>query len=98
MAEKRTINVPQPGFWMVRLVKGGPYVPARIWHDGDALRAEIIDEPVDPITIWHGRGETIDGEAWQHQIDEIAWLRAHRPNNPRCHPRQPVNILNAVLE
>ena len=30
--ESRTINHPEPGFWLVRLNKNAPWLPARIWR------------------------------------------------------------------
>ena len=30
--EPRAINLPEPGFWLVRLNKNAPWLPARIWR------------------------------------------------------------------
>lgn len=30
--ETRTINEPQPGYWLVRLNRHSPWLPARIWR------------------------------------------------------------------
>jgi hypothetical protein len=38
--EPRRIDRPEPGFFRLRLVKGGPFVPARLW----------IGPPLDPET------------------------------------------------
>lgn len=92
--DRRVIQRPQPGWWMVKLVRRGPFVPARIWLDGDALRAEVIDEPVDPLEIWHRRGVAITESEFRFRVEEILWFREHRPNHPACHPRQAVDLLN----
>lgn len=79
---------------MVKLVKGGPMVPARIWSGPDGMLAEVIDERVDPLDIWHRRGEAITEGEFNFRLDEIVWFREHRPNHPACHPRKPVNLLD----
>ena len=57
-------GLPQPGWFKVRLVKGGPYVAAKIW----------IEREIDPLT-----GELAAPEEYRCEIDgmprnaEIAW-------------------------
>lgn len=41
----RQVDQPEPGFFKLRLARGGPWVPARIWYG----------PPIDPIT-----GEDLD--------------------------------------
>jgi hypothetical protein len=54
---------PQPGYYRTKLVKGGPWVPARIWverefdEDGeqvneDKFRCVIGDAEADPMQKW----------------------------------------------
>lgn len=60
----RVIDQPRAGFFLIKLVKGGPRVPARICVDFDQFWAEINGKAVgaateDPLTadhvmrIWH---------------------------------------------
>lgn len=93
-ASSRTINTPQPGCWLVRLVKKGPLVPARIWQEGAEFKAEVIDESVPVMTIWHARGVPIPEDDFHFRVDEIRWFREHRPNHPLVHPRRAVNPLD----
>ena len=36
----RTINDPQPGYWLIRVAKNGPLTPARIWYERDPEQGE----------------------------------------------------------
>lgn len=73
MSASRRLDQPEVGHWLVRLVKGGPLVPARIirahtTHDpltGEPMdrsphwHAEIAGKVVDIEAVWHRRGEPI---------------------------------------
>lgn len=48
----RIIGQPRPGFFKMRLVRGGPYVAARIWQAGEALKAHINAFPADLDRVW----------------------------------------------
>jgi len=106
----RIINDPQPGHWMVRLVRGGPYVPAkieRINHEpgnpankldtGPVLLALIGGEPVDPLEIWHRRGRAIGAAEYAYQLEDYLWCRAHAPDEPKANPRTPIDPLTGKL-
>lgn len=55
---------PQPGYYRARMVKGGPFVPVRIWLDQsidadtgeltapEELRAERNGWPIAPEAVW----------------------------------------------
>lgn len=99
-AQTRAIWPPEPGFFAVRLHKGGWRVPAEIRHT-DGLWCAIVDGAArmphaDPETaqdiarVWHG-GVRIDQATY-------AWLIAVRdaaastdPEHPALHPNQPIN-------
>lgn len=62
-APKIHINEPEPGFYKTRLIKGGPFVPCRIWLEqpvDDAgelcsepkLRCEIDGREANPFDRW----------------------------------------------
>lgn len=68
---------PKVGFWLVRPVARGPFVPARIfWHvtthepgapenamdRSPLLSAEVNGNPVDLYDVWHRRGDPITAE------------------------------------
>lgn len=48
----RVAGDPQPGFFKVRLVKGGPWVAARIRHEPP--NDPDTGEPLDRSWYWHG--------------------------------------------
>lgn len=52
MNAPRRIDQPRPGFFKMRLVRGGPFVAARIWQEGDALKAHINAFPADLDRVW----------------------------------------------
>lgn len=69
-ADPRNIAAPEPGYWMIRLVKGGPAVPAMIecrpHEPGNPFNvldrsprslwhAEIDGEPADVERVWNAR-------------------------------------------
>lgn len=54
---------PQPGLYVMRMIKGGPWVPVKIWaeqevDDAGELCAPVIilatrsEKSVDPLSIW----------------------------------------------
>lgn len=101
------VDRPEPGFWLIRLVKRGPYVPARIyWSEGidpdtgesidrpRLLCGEVAGEPCDPFDIWLTRRKPIDEKDFRFRTDEIRWLRQNKPDTPQCHPRRPIDFTN----
>ena len=60
----RTEDDPQPGFYKIRMVRNGPFVPVEIWLEQEVdpetgeltaderLRAICNGEPRDPVKIW----------------------------------------------
>ncbi len=47
----RQIDRPRPGYFKLRLIKGGPYVPARLWLSPprDPLTGEMLDRIPGPV-------------------------------------------------
>ena len=99
------MDEPQPGFFLIRMMRRGPEVPARIWwstgtdeegHPLDRplrLSAEIIDREVDPLEVWHRKRVPIPEQEFRYRRDLIRWARVHRPDMPECHPYRPVDML-----
>lgn len=65
----RRIDQPEPGFFKLRLVRGGPFVAARIWRTGDALHAHVNAMPCPVDRVW------LFGKEISH--DEYKRLMAH---------------------
>lgn len=97
----RHVGEPQPGYFLLRLIKGGPLVPSRICHSlEDGWWAEINGErfPAHPdpshargvFQIWHG-GQEITAEIYEHRLKLKAWAEKHRPDHPSAKPRQRID-------
>jgi hypothetical protein len=98
----RAVDEPEEGLFLIRLVKGGPFVAARIWRDAGIWRAEIdgqVKEPgaADPIQaagvlkVWHYGQHTTEAEyLYRKQLGE--WARAHDPDSPAANPERPIRL------
>lgn len=97
---------PEAGFFKRRLVKGGPFVPARIWlysptdpETGDlcgdeVLQCEVDGQYRDPEQEWSWLcGNPITEAEFNHLTALRQWSEQHAPTEPYASPRQPVNWL-----
>ncbi len=107
MTEPRNIDRPEPGFWMVKLAKGGVDVPARIFREtcaaepGDPenrmerpafLVAEILGEVATLDDVWLRRGRAIEAAEYRFQVADFAHAQAWRPHDPKHAPRAAVDL------
>lgn len=106
MTASRRIDRPEPGYWLIRLVKGGPLVPACIvrelptdpWFPDNEmdrgcprLVAYIGGEPAPLDRVWHTRGEDItEDEYW----DRLAQRRVESAEMPSA---RAINRLTAPI-
>jgi hypothetical protein len=112
MNEGRPIDAPQPGFWMIRLVKGGPEVPARIFryvttHEpgnpdnamerSPSLVAEIAGEPTELDDVWLRSGRAIDEAEYRFQVADHAHAREWRPRDAKSQPRRAIDLMATAL-
>lgn len=100
--EPRPIDNPQPGYFALRLVRGGPKVGAQIVHENGIFYAVIdgmqklgSDDPhladqVDRIWTW---GEFISESEYRYLVERSAWAKKYDPNSPLANPTQPINLL-----
>jgi hypothetical protein len=97
-----------PGFFKLRLVKGGPEVPARLWREEERddlgrlvadvrYFAEIDGEPCDPANPPRWPWTRIEEPAWRYLTDLGAWARQHAPNDPQANPMLPVRLATVEL-
>lgn len=75
-------GVPQCGWYRIRMVKGGPYVPLRIWirqiidpdtgelAEPERIMADVGGEPGDPVNLWTF-AEPIRREAYEALLSAI---------------------------
>lgn len=95
------VDQPRPCFLWVRLVRGASMVGARIWQDKDAfgltvMRAEINGRPCDAAELWNLHGHRqIDEAEFNFLMADSAHAKAHRPDDPKATPDQPINLLRA---
>lgn len=100
----REIAKPEPGFFRVRLVKGGPLLAARIFlpcpidpefgHPMDRSRhlaAEIDGKDANVDRVWT-TGERIGAAEFQYLSDDAAWCRDYAPAEPRANPKSAVDV------
>lgn len=106
-AEARVIGQPQEGYWLVRLVKGGPRVPACIrkietkaepgepanrMERSSFLAAFINGEPVAIDRVWEVRGEPITRQEHDWRVAITDWSMVHAPTTPEANPTEPIDL------
>jgi len=98
-----------PGFYRARLVKGGPFVPARLWiEDGDRCpeTGELLSDVIYHLEVDGAelrpipKGYTLQGERITER--EYRYLLAmsrhaveHEPSLPQANPTAPVDLMRA---
>ncbi len=102
----RIINRPEPGFFKMRLVKNGPWVPALIYRPCPIelnpetfqavdrvyhLEAAIDNMPVNVDRIWLS-GRRITAAEYLYLRADRAWVRQYRPDLPEANPMQSVDL------
>lgn len=98
---------PQAGFYRMRLVKNGPFVPVAIWIEKtvDETTGELLDDeryvalvngkPEDPARIWtYCAARPIEEDEYRYHLEMGQWAAEHQPDHPAAHPRKPINLLN----
>lgn len=98
----RSISHPQPGYWLMRLVKAGPLVPAAIIkfetrYEPDSLAAFICGDQVPLDDVWLRRGEPITKEEYEFRVADQAWAKQWAPEEAQAKPDQPINLMTTPL-
>lgn len=101
---------PQCGWYRARLVRGGPWVPVRIWMESptdpetgeliadEFVRAEIDGREVDPAEVWiRACAHPITEETFNYMRDAAAWDRRHDPAAPAANPHRAVDHLRTPI-
>lgn len=101
---------PECGWFKIKLVKNGPYVPARIWLyqeidsetgelcDDEKFQAELNGQYADPYSQWiwmSARPITKAEYDWMMAVREYALANAQ--DEPAANPRQPINHLKTPI-
>ena len=98
----RQVDDPRPGFFELRLVRGGPMVAGRIVHENGLWHAVINGEKQgephpDPaqaagvMRLWHG-GHRITESLYSFRLSLKAWATAHDPSHPAANPHQVISL------
>lgn len=109
MADVRP-DLPIEGYYRIRMVRGGPWVPVKIWFAPPAdpdNPDELLDrsprwqatrngEACDVWTVWpFCADKTITKDEYDYMLAHGEWARAHSPNHPSADPRRPVDLSKA---
>lgn len=105
-----TNDEPQCGWFKRRLVKGGPFVPARIWlyaetdpvtgelMADETLQCEVNGQHADAHEAWLWLCANPITEAEFKYLTAVANYAAwHAPNDPAANPARPVDWLSAPI-
>lgn len=111
MTNKRSMtpvhpDEPQAGFYRGRLVKGGPWVPIRIWFGAplDPLTGEELDrshrwqaerngEFVEVDAVWpFCAADAINEAEYRYLLATNQWAAEHAPDAPEAAPRQKIDL------
>ena len=95
---------PQDGFYKRRLVRGGPWVPARIWRAPeidfisgketgfDIVRCEVMGKPRNPVAQWDALGRLpITKADFDHLMAVGNWAKQYAPNSSEAKPEAPID-------
>lgn len=99
---RRVVDEPQPGFFRMRLVKRGPYVPAKIENVDGKWSATINGKPQLPthedpmlasgvLDIWHS-AKIIDEAEYKYLIGLKEWAERVKPDHPAANPYKPIDL------
>lgn len=97
----RRSDQPVPGYYTLKLCKGGPPVGAEIVHDEIGQWWAMIDDVLhgpatDPFALEalatiHAYGKEATEAEVRWRIDLKRWAVAYAPSHPAANPRRPVN-------
>lgn len=103
----------QPGYFLIRLVRHGPMIAARIyWCDHEPgnpenkldrwpipfLAGEVAGEDVDPLGIWLARDRTpIDSAEYRFRDADRRWVEEFAPHEPLAKPLRKADLMQAPL-
>lgn len=103
-----TPGTPISGTYKMKLVKGGPWVPVRVWYgpSHDPLTGELMDrsyhwqaqidggEHEDALRrAWpYCAGNAISEAEYSYMRDVGLWAKDYAPEQPEASPRKKINL------
>ena len=99
---------PQCGWYMRRMIRGGPYVAAEIWmeqpvEDGqlvgdEKLMCQVDGRDADPVDQWtYLAAHPITEKAFRHMRATARWTKLNAPEEPAANPMAPVDHLKTPI-
>lgn len=92
-------DIPQPGYYRRKLVKGGPWVPVSIAYtasqeDRSPMWVVTLDgQFVDVWDVWPDCcGEPITDQEFKYMTEVSAWAKSHVPTAPEASPTKSINL------
>lgn len=87
----RPVDRPAPGYYRTKLRRGGPWVAARIWGEGEpeSLFCIVGDRERDPHAAWPSL-QAITPEAY-------AALQHANRTNPAFHPTSTIDLTKEII-
>ncbi len=100
------LHGPVVGFYKRRFVRGGPWVPAKIWWDRGDIDPESGDQMSDDVLrcVVDGRycdiddqwnwigGNPITEAEYNFMVADAAHARVHRPDDAKATPYEPIDL------
>jgi hypothetical protein len=97
--------MPQCGFYQTKFVRGGPWVPARIWREPrqdpvtdedtgmDTLRCDVNGKPKDPLEMFTRLSmHPLKQSEFNLMAAKIGWAVAYDPDSPLANPHQTIDL------
>lgn len=103
-ALKEIPNDPQDGYFKTRMVRGGGWVPARIWREEekdfitgqltgfDVVKCEVNGKPRNPLREWVqlARFPITKGD-FDYRVAAGGWAKQHDPNSSEANPHKVID-------
>lgn len=104
----RALDVPGTGYWLMRMVKLGPEVPASIqWETTEhepgnpdnvmdrspILTARINGDIVAWDRVWNWTKREITESEFHFRTADAAWARTNAPNEPAANPTRRLDLM-----
>lgn len=106
-----TGDSPAPGFYKTRLIRNGPFVPARVWMN-ETEKDDAGDYLDDQCLMMSIDGERVNG---QHMGEKYLWMygnpidkaeydfmradsdhaKEYRPEDAKANPRRSIDLANS---
>lgn len=104
------LNIPVVGFYQMRLVKKGPFVPVEIRDvsEREEETGELMEDqrwvafingeerPVEYAWPWCSKAPISEAE-YRFMVADARHAEAYRPEDPKASPRQAVDLLSAPI-